>query len=152
VLGSGGVVGVLTGPLVTAAIRRVGAPRLIGASVVVSGLATVALGLAPGFVAALLANLWLSLAIWVSVTSMIGERQRHAPHRMQARVGMTGRMIAIASQTAGSVAASLLATQVPLRALFVAFGLATLTVAAWAVPRLLRATARRTPEPARAPV
>jgi hypothetical protein len=83
----------------------------------------------------------LSLAQWVSFTTAIGERQRHAPAHLQARVGITGRAIAIASMTAGATTASLLAHVVDLRTLYVAMGIATLLVAVVAGPRLLRGPA-----------
>ena len=61
----------------------------------------------------------LSLAQWVSFTTAIGERQRHAPAHLQARVGITGRAIAIGSMTAGATGASLLAHVVELRTLYI---------------------------------
>ena len=84
----------------------------------------------------------LSLAQWVSFTTAIGERQRHAPAHLQARVGITGRAIAIASMTAGATCASLLAHVVELRTLYAGMGIATLLVAVVMGPRLLRAPAR----------
>ena len=83
----------------------------------------------------------LSLAQWVSFTTAIGERQRHAPAHLQARVGITGRAIAIASMTAGATSASLLAHVVELRTLYVGMGIATLLVAVALGPRLLRGPA-----------
>ena len=87
----------------------------------------------------------LSLAQWVSFTTAIGERQRHAPAHLQARVGITGRAIAIASMTAGATGASLLANVVGLRTLYAGMGVATLLVAAVLGPRLLRAPVAPSP-------
>ena len=130
--------GLAAGLLVNTLARRVGGLRLIAASIVASGVAAIALAVAPGFWAALVAFGLLNLSIWVSVTSQIGERQRHAPHHLQARVGITGRSIAFASMMIGSLVASGLATFVPLRVLYLGVGLAALAMAAWAVPALVR--------------
>ncbi len=138
ILGVGAAMGLAAGLLVHALARRVGGLRLIAGSIVASGLAAIALALAPGFWVALVAFGLLNLSIWVSVTSQIGERQRHAPHHLQARVGITGRSLAFASMMIGSLVASGLATFVPLRALYLGVGLAALLMAAWAAPALLR--------------
>ena len=68
-----------------------------------------ALAVSTAFWQVLVVWIVLSLAQWVSFTTAIGERQRHAPAHLQARVGITGRAIAIASMTAGATGASLLA-------------------------------------------
>ena len=138
ILGVGSAMGLAAGFLVHTLARRVGGLRLIAASIVASGLAAIVLALAPGFSVALVAFSLLNLSIWVSVTSQIGERQRHAPHHLQARVGITGRSLAFASMMIGSLVASGLATFVPLRALYLGVGLAALVVALWAAPALIR--------------
>jgi predicted MFS family arabinose efflux permease len=141
VLGAGGITGVLAGPWIAWAVVRFGARPLIAASIVLSGLAAIALALSPGVWAAIPANVAFALSGWMAVTSLIGERQRHAPAALQARVGITGRMVAITSQTVAALGASALASVAPLRALYVAFGVAALLVAAWAVPALRRTVA-----------
>ncbi len=94
----------------------------------------------------------LSLAQWVSFTTAIGERQRHAPAHLQARVGITGRAIAIGSMTAGATGASLLAHVVDLRTLYIGMGIATLLVAVVLGPEAAERAARsalpRAPRPA----
>jgi hypothetical protein len=142
VLGVGAGMGLGAGLLVGKLARRVAGVRLIAAGIVVSGLAAIALAGAPGFSTALLAYGALNLSIWVSVTSLIGERQRHAPHHLQARVGITGRGIAFASMTLGSLAASGLAFFLPLRALYLGVGIGALVIATWAVPVLVRSADR----------
>jgi len=114
---------------------------VIVAGVVVSGLAVLALAVSTAFWEVLAIWVVLSLAQWVSFTTAIGERQRHAPAHLQARVGITGRAIAIASMTAGATGASLLAHVVELRTLYTGMGVATLLVAAALGPRLLRGRA-----------
>jgi predicted MFS family arabinose efflux permease len=138
VLGAGGITGVIAGPGIAWAVVRFGARPLIATSIVLSGIAAIALALSPGIWAAIPANVAFALSGWMAVTSMIGERQRHAPAALQARVGITGRMVAITSQTVAALGASALASVAPLRALYVAFGVAALLVAAWAVPALRR--------------
>jgi MFS family permease len=150
ILAAGGVTGILVGPFISSAVDRLGGLRLVAASIVISGVATIMLGMAPGFWAALPAFVLLSFSFWVAVTTMIGERQRLAPEHLQARVGITGRMIAVSSMTVASLAASGLASFAPLRDLYVAFGIAALCVAAWAVPLLLRVEPQPSPLPAAA--
>jgi hypothetical protein len=115
---------------------------VIVTGIVVSGLTVLALAASSAFWEVLAIWIVLSLAQWVSFTTAIGERQRHAPAHLQARVGITGRAIAIASMTAGATCASLLAHVVELRTLYAGMGIATLLVAVVMGPRLLRAPAR----------
>jgi MFS family permease len=138
ILAAGGVTGVFVGPFIGAAVERIGGLRLISASIPISGVASIGLALAPGFAAALPAFVLLSFSFWVAVTTMIGERQRIAPPHLQSRVGITGRMISVSSMTVASLVASALVSVVPLRGLYLGFGVAALCVAAWAVPALYR--------------
>jgi len=141
VLGLGSLIGIATGPVILWLEGRTGAGTVIVTGIVVSGLAVLALAVSKTFWEVLTVWIVLSLAQWVSFTTAIGERQRHAPAHLQARVGITGRAIAIASMTAGATGASLLANVVELRTLYVGMGIATLLVAAVLGPRLLRAPA-----------
>ena len=141
VLGLGSLIGIATGPVIVWLEGRTSASTVIVAGVVVSGLAVLALAVSTAFWEVLAIWIVLSLAQWVSFTTAIGERQRHAPAHLQARVGITGRAIAIASMTAGATGASLLAHVVELRTLYTGMGVATLLVAAALGPRLLRGRA-----------
>jgi MFS family permease len=145
ILGVGAAAGLAGGVLVGVLAPRIVGVHLVAGSVLVSALAALGLPGAYAFATALVAFTALNLSIWVSVTSLIGERQRHAPHHLQARVGITGRAIAFASMTAGSLAATAVAAFVPLRGLYLGVGVAALVIAAWAVPALLR-SARTTSE------
>jgi MFS family permease len=138
VLGVGSLIGIATGPVIVWLEGRTSASSVIVAGVVVSGLAVLALAASTAFWEVLVVWIVLSLAQWVSFTTAIGERQRHAPAHLQARVGITGRAVAIGSMTAGAGGASLLAHVVELRTLYVGMGIATLLVAAVLGPRLLR--------------
>jgi MFS family permease len=139
VLGVGALIGVATGPLIIWLEGRIGPPVVIVSGVVISGLSVLALAVSTAFWHVLIVWIVLSLAQWVSFTTAIGERQRHAPAHLQARVGITGRAIAIASMTAGATCASLLAHVVDLRALYIGMGVATLLVAVAFGPKLLSA-------------
>jgi predicted MFS family arabinose efflux permease len=141
VLGLGSLIGIATGPVILWLEGRTSAPAVIVAGIVVSGLTVLALAASTAFWEVLVVWIVLSLAQWVSFTTAIGERQRHAPAHLQARVGITGRAIAIASMTVGATGASLLANVVELRTLYAGMGIATLLVAAVMGPRLLRAPA-----------
>jgi predicted MFS family arabinose efflux permease len=138
VLGVGALIGIATGPVILWLEGRISAPVVIVAGIVVSGLTVLALAASTAFWQVLAIWIVLSLAQWVSFTTAIGERQRHAPAHLQARVGITGRAMAIASMTAGATAASLLAQVVELRTLYAGMGIATLLVAVALGPRLLR--------------
>jgi MFS family permease len=144
VLGVGSLIGIATGPLIIWLEGRIGPATVIVTGVVVSGLSVLALAVSTTFWEVMAVWIVLSLAQWVSFTTAIGERQRHAPAHLQARVGITGRAIAIASMTVGATGASLLANVIALRTLYVGMGIATLLVAAALGPRLLRGPARVT--------
>jgi predicted MFS family arabinose efflux permease len=141
VLGVGSLIGIATGPVIVWLEGRTSAAAVIVAGVVVSGLSVLALAASTVFWEVLAIWVVLSLAQWVSFTSAIGERQRHAPAHLQARVGITGRAVAIGSMTAGATCASLLAHVVELRTLYAGMGIATLLVAVVLGPRLVRADA-----------
>ena len=143
VLGAGAGVGVLTGPLVGLAVGRVGGIRLVALAIALSGAATTLFALSDGFWSALASWAIVSLASWLAITSLIGERQRHASPRLQARVGMTGRVVTIAAMTLGTVVASWLSAAIGLRELYLLFGIGGLAVATVAVPLLLRAPGAR---------
>jgi predicted MFS family arabinose efflux permease len=146
VLGVGSLIGVATGPMIAWLEGRIGPSIVVVTGIAVSGLGVLALAAVDEFWQVMAFWVVLSLAQWVSFTTAIGERQRHAPGHLQARVGITGRAIAIGSMTAGATTASLLANVVDLRAIYVAMGIATMLVAVTMGPRLLRG-----PEPATLP-
>jgi predicted MFS family arabinose efflux permease len=138
VLGVGSLIGIATGPTIAWLEGRTSAAAVIVSGIVISGLSVLALAASNAFWEVLVVWIVLSLAQWVSFTTAIGERQRHAPAHLQARVGITGRAIAVGSMTAGATGASVLAQFVELRALYAGMGVATLLVAAVLGPRLVR--------------
>jgi hypothetical protein len=83
---------------------------------------------------------------WVVIAVFIGERQRRAPERLQARVGISGRMLMTGSNAIGAAIASGASELLSLRPLFLAMAGGTVLVAAAAaavVPRATPAIARR---------
>jgi MFS family permease len=141
VLGVGSLIGVATGPMIMWLEGRIGPPVVIVTGIVVSGLSVLAVAVSTAFWHVMAVWIVMSLAQWVSFTTAIGERQRHAPSHLQARVGITGRAIAIGSMTVGATGASLLAHVVDLRTLYIGMGIATLLVAVVLGPKLLSAQA-----------
>ncbi len=117
--------------------RRFGGAVVIGACLLVAPLAVAALGVAGGFAAALAAiAVYLLIEGFLSVVA-IAERQRRAPERLQARVGIAGRMILLGSMASGAALASALTGTVGIAHLYLAMGAATLVVGACSLPFLL---------------
>jgi hypothetical protein len=76
------------------------------------------------------------------MAAFIGERQRRAPEHLQARVGISGRTINMASATVGSAFASAATTVASVRQIYVAMALGTLILAAAAWRPVRRAESR----------
>lgn len=142
VLAAGGTMGVVAVPVVGAVSRRIGGPRMLVYGLFLEVAATAAFGLAHGLLLVTVTYCALTLVQWSIVSAVIGERQRRAPQRLQARVGISGRMIALASLAAGSALASSLTATMTLRQLYVAMAVAGLAVAAGSAPVVLRAARR----------
>jgi hypothetical protein len=149
-MGIAGVFGILGGVTVSMLARRLGGARLIAFGIVASGIATLGLAGARSLWAALPASALLGFSVQITLASLVGERQRHAPRELQARVGVTGRAFLLAASVAGGFAASGLATTISLRELYVGVGVAALGIAVLAVPAILRSAVSvpRTREPA----
>lgn len=118
--------------------RRFRPAALISACLVVTPLTIAALGVAGAFLPALAAALVYMLLEGLFSVLAISERQRRAPARLQARVGITGRMILVGSMAAGSALASALTHRVAIGDLYLWMGAATLAVGIAATPLLLR--------------
>lgn len=138
-LAAGALAGILAAPVLHRIERRWRGPQLYVMTIFWSAPPIAALGLAVGFWGALAAMVLVNLIDWIVMSVFIGERQRRAPDDMQARVGISGRMIMTASMTIGTTVASGLTTFFTLRELFVAMSIATLLVGAIAVPLVRRA-------------
>jgi predicted MFS family arabinose efflux permease len=141
VLACASVMGIVAAPVVHRLESRSPGYRLYLAAVLVSGPVTALVGASVGVVGSVVCVGAWSLVNWVVMAIFIGERQRRAPHNLQARVGISGRMVMTASMAVGAALASTLTALMPLRDLYVAMGFATLLVAAFAMMVLPRAAA-----------
>jgi MFS family permease len=135
-LAVGAIMGVVAPPIVARLEPRFGGVAIVLAGVPLTGIAVAALGYAGGFVTALLAFAAFQLVDYVSVAAYIGERQRRAPLRLQATVGIFGRTLIMLSLALGSAVASGLAEIVPLRPLYAGMAVATVLVGLAGIARL----------------
>jgi MFS family permease len=132
-------VAALTGSLVAARVsRRYGAAPVFCFCVLATAAAVAVLGVAGGFAVALVGVLAYMLVEGLVNVVAIGERQRRAPQRLQGRVGIAGRMVALGAMAGGSALASALAGAIGLAHLYVAMGAATALVAVVGAPLLVR--------------
>jgi MFS family permease len=138
-LAAGALAGILAAPALHRIEKRWRGPQLYVMTIFWSAPPIAALGLAVGFWGALVAMILVNLIDWIVMSVFIGERQRRAPDDMQARVGISGRMLMTASMTIGTTLMSGLSTFFTLRELFVAMSIATVLVGVIAVPLVRRA-------------
>jgi MFS family permease len=138
-LAAGALAGILAAPVLHRIEKRWRGPQLYVMTIFWSAPPIAALGLAVGFWGALAAMVLVNLIDWIVMSVFIGERQRRAPDDMQARVGISGRMLMTGSMTIGTTVASGLTTIISLRELFVGMSIATVLVGVLAVPLVRRA-------------
>jgi predicted MFS family arabinose efflux permease len=118
--------------------RRFGGNGVIAACLLVSPFTIAFLGIAGGFAGALLGVFAYFLILGVYSVVMIGERQRRAPERLQARVGIAGRMILLGAITSGAALASALTGPLGISHVYLAMAAGTLIVGVCATPFVLR--------------
>ena len=145
VLAAGAAMGLVAVPTIGPLERRLGGARIVALGTGAQAVLVVLVSLCTGLVTAVPAYAALSLVQWAVMAAFIGERQRRAPEHLQARVGISGRMIAVGALTAGSALASGLSGLMALRELYLAMALAGLVVAAGSAPVILRAARRPVP-------
>jgi hypothetical protein len=104
----------------------------------VSPVAIALLGVVGALVTALFAVLFFEFNEGLVSVVAIAERQRRAPERLQARVGIAGRMILLGAMASGGAIASALTGAVGISHLYLAMGAATMVVGVFACPFLLR--------------
>ncbi len=141
VLAIGSAIGLGVPSLLGRIVPRFGAARVVAWMTGISSLAILATGLAPGFAVVATANSVRSLTDYSLLSTIIGERQRRVPDRLQARVGISGRMIAVSAIASGAVIGSLLSGPLGVRWVFVLSAVAVAAVLIVAVPGVLRADA-----------
>jgi MFS family permease len=139
ILGAGSIAALAATATVGVLERRLGPAALASGSMVASAAGIAAMGLVRTELGVLVALCATQAVITVFFTNSIGVRQRHAPDALQARVGISGRMVALTALALGSAAASFLTGPFGLRAVYVAMAVTTLTVALVATPLLRRA-------------
>jgi len=132
--GMGMLVPLFLGPL----SNRHGGPRVAAGGTVGSAVSILAMGLSPGFFSILIADAVRSLSDYVVLSTVIGERQRGVPDRLQARVGITGRMIAVSAISAGALIGSFLAEPLGIRGVFYLSAAAVAVAAVVSLPAVLR--------------
>ena len=138
VLAIGAAVGIGVPSLLGRLIPRFGAGRVVAWTTALSGLTVLATGLAPGFASVAAANSLRQLSDYSLLSTIIGERQRGVPDRLQARVGISGRMIAVAAISSGAAIGALLADVVGVRWVFVISAVAVAIAFAITIPGILR--------------
>jgi len=118
--------------------RRLGAAAAVVACFLASPITIAALGVAGGLTAALMAVFAFELVEGLVSVLLIGERQRRAPERLQARVGIAGRMILLGSTAAGAAIASALTSSLGIGHVYLVMAAAAAVLAALTAPLLLR--------------
>lgn len=137
-LGAAALASALASPAVAPLCRRFGAGKVAACGLLLTPLPVAGLAAASGVGTALAALLPFELLSWSMGVLWIGERQRRAPERLQARVGITGRMITLAGATAGAGWASGLAGALTITQVYLVMAAAALAVGACAAPLILR--------------
>ena len=117
---------------------RHGGSRVAAGGTAGSSLSILAMCLSPGFLTVLFADAVRSLTDYIVLSTVIGERQRGVPDRLQARVGITGRMIAVTAISSGSLIGSFLAGPLGVRGVFVVSSAAVAVAGVVALPGVLR--------------
>ncbi len=138
VLGVGAVIGIVVPSALGRLVPRFGPGRVTAVTTAVSGAAILASGLAPGFASVTAANAARSFCDFALISTIIGERQKGVPNRLQARVGISGRMIAVGAISAGAAIGSLLSEPVGVRGVFVISAVGVAIAFAFTIPRVLR--------------
>lgn len=138
VLAIGSFVAIGVPSLLGWAVPRHGPGRVAAAMTGTSAVAILGTGLAPGFATVTVANGARSLADYALLSTIIGERQRGVPDRLQARVGITGRMIAVAAIASGGLIGAALAGPLGVRGVFVVSGIGVAVAFALTIPGVLR--------------
>ena len=139
VLAIGSFVAIGVPALLGRLVPRHGPGPVAAALTGLSAVSIVATGLAPGFATVAVANGFRNLADFALLSTIIGERQRGVPDRLQARVGITGRMIAVAAIAGGGLIGAALADPLGVRGVFMVSGIGVALAFAITIPGVLRA-------------
>jgi MFS family permease len=138
VIAVGAMMGLFVPTLLGWALPRVGAAKVTTGATALSACAIFAMGISPGFLSVLVSSAARSLSDYTILSTVIGERQRGVPDRLQARVGISIRMIAVMAITVGSAVGSILADPLGVRTVFLLSAGAVGLVLLVAIPSVLR--------------
>ena len=138
VLAVGSLAFLLASVIAAGMARRLGGLTATAGCLLAGPITIATLGVAAGFVGALVAVFAYELVEGLFSVLLIGERQRRAPEHLQARVGIAGRTVLLSSTAAGSAIASAVSTSVALGHLYLAMAGASAIVALVGAPLLLR--------------
>jgi predicted MFS family arabinose efflux permease len=127
-LAIGGAAGLVGGAAAPLARARLGATAALRGSLVASAVGALVLAEADSLLVAGIAFAILDCSGLLFVTLLISERQTRARPNEQARVGITGRMVALLAATLGGLLGSLAADHVSLGAIFLTAAVATAAV------------------------
>ncbi len=133
VLACGAGAGLTAAPILHVLQRRYNGQDLYLAMLFASTVPTAAIGYARGLIACIAAIIVLNLVLYIEMSTFIGARQTRAPAELQARVGISGRMVMTSSLALGSLLASALTRVMSLPTLFAAMAGATVLVGLVAV-------------------
>lgn len=136
VLGVGALMGVIVPVFLARLVAAFGPGDLTAGATLLSFGSILATAAAPGFAIVMVANALRSLADYALISTVIGERQRGVPDRLQARVGITVRMIAVCAIAGGGLVGSLLAGVVGVRGVFVLSGIGVAVAIVLTIPRV----------------
>ncbi len=138
ILGAGAIAGTAATLGVPSLDHRLGAGALCTIGLLVTPLAIVGLATAQAVGEALVAFCAQAGLTWGLGTIFISARQSRAPARLQARVGISGRMVLLGFAAIGATLASALSESLPLRDVYLAMAGASATVALFAIPAINR--------------
>lgn len=138
-LALGALTGTATSLSTSRLVRRV-RPSVLCLAVMIAAAAALAVLAAAASLAAVVPTFMAYTGLsWLLSTLLISERQRRAPADLQARVGMTGRMLILGGVAAGSALATALAGTAGVRATYLTMAAAAAVVAIAAASSLIRA-------------
>ena len=138
VLAFGAAAGLSAPPVLHLLQRRYDGPALYLRMLFASAVPTLAVGYARGPVACGAAVAAGNLVMFIEMSTFIGARQTRAPADLQARVGISGRMLMTSSMVLGSLLASWLTSLVSLPTLYALMAVATVAVGLVALRALPR--------------
>lgn len=138
ILAIGAVVGTVSALSVAPLDRRVGTETICAVGLVVSPLVIAVLSTASSAGVALLAFSGQAAVAWSISALVIGARQRRAPAELQARVGLSGRMLALGGVTAGAMLSSALTSVISVRAVYLVMACLAAVVAVIGISRIIR--------------